>query len=75
MSIYPSKNEAILALEHNNTTSEIIINTLKPNKPLHFTDSTGEIWTFITRRQNRIYLLAKTKDMKRYKEICYKTNY
>jgi hypothetical protein len=75
--IYASKTNAIQALEYNNTTPEIIMNTLqtKPNHPLNFTDSNGDVWTFITRRQNRVYLMAKTHDMKKYEEICYKANY
>jgi hypothetical protein len=72
-----AKVEAIQALQHNNTTPEIIINTLqtKPNEPMVFTDSSGEKWTFITRKQNRVYLMAKTQDMKKYEEICFKANY
>ena len=77
MSMSSHKIDAIQTLEHNNTTPEIIINTLqtKPNQPMMFTNDKGEKWTFITRKQNRVYLMAKTPDMKKYEEICYKANY
>ena len=77
MSAITPKMEAIQTLEHNNTTPEIIMNILqtKPNQPMIFTDDKGEKWTFITRKQNRVYLMAKTPDMKKYEQICYKANY
>lgn len=74
MQMQSYKQDAISALEYNNTTPEVTINILqnKPNIPMIMIDYYGDIWTFITRRQHRVYLLAKTKEMNKYLEICYK---
>lgn len=63
--------EAMEALQFNKLHPETLFSLIsyQPNKMLVLRDEHDNSWTFITREQNRKYLLTKSNTMSTYKEI------
>jgi len=65
------KDHANNVLSYHSTCPERILSLLRdgivPNVVLK--DEHNEEWTFVHRHRCRIYLMAKTKDMKRFEEV------
>ena len=69
--ILSSKHDAILTLHHHHIEPENLIIKLcnTPNMVLTFKDSNSITWSFMIRKRNRIFLMAKNEYMTRYEEI------
>jgi hypothetical protein len=62
---------ALETLAHHNHTPESLLRLIGnfPEKIITFTDSNKEVWSFVSRRRCRLFLLAKTANMKKYEDI------
>ena len=71
------KDHAHNVLSYHSTSPEFILSLLRdgilPNVVLK--DENNEEWTFVHRHRCRFYLMAKTKDMKRFEEVYTATFY
>jgi hypothetical protein len=71
------KDHAHNVLSYHSTSPEFILSLLRdgilPNIVLK--DQNNEEWTFVHRHRCRFYLMAKTKDMKRFEEVYTSTFY
>jgi hypothetical protein len=71
MSSVPFTRQAFNVLLHNYTTPESVLQQMvdSPNTIMTYVDANEETWSFIARRRCRLFLLAKTTDMKKYEDI------
>jgi len=71
------KDHANNVLSYHSTSPESILSLLRngilPNIVLK--DENNDEWTFVCRHRCRFYLMAKTKDMKRFEEVYTTTFY
>jgi hypothetical protein len=65
------KQHALEILAYHNHTPESLLQLIGnfPEKIITFTTSNKEVWSFISRRRCRLFLLAKTANMKNYEDV------
>ena len=63
--------QAMNVLQQYNLTPEHLLSRMvdTPNEVVIYQDEHQNIWHFVARRRCRLFLLAKTPDMKNYEDI------
>ena len=71
------KDHANNVLSYHSTSPEFILSLLRNGlvQNVVLKDEQNEEWTFVYRHRCRFYLMAKTKDMKRFEEVYTATFY
>jgi hypothetical protein len=71
MSSTPFTRQAFNVLLHNYTTPESLLQQMvdSPNTVITYVDANEQSWSFIARRRCRLFLLAKTAEMKKYEDV------
>ena len=71
MSSIPFTRQAFYVLLHHDTSPESLLQQMvdSPHKIITYMDANQETWSFIARRRCRLFLLAKTADMRKYEDI------
>lgn len=71
MSSVSFTHQALHVLLHHYTSPESLLQQMidSPNTIITYVDINNETWSFIARRRCRLFLLAKTADMKKYEDI------
>ena len=65
------KQCALETLTHHNHTPESLLKIIGnfPEKIITFSHSNNEVWSFISRRRCRLFLLAKNTNMEKFEDI------
>ena len=65
------KQHALEILAYHNHTPESLLQIIGnfPEKIISLTTSNNEVWSFVSRRRCRLFLLAKTANMKNYEDV------
>ena len=63
--------QATNVLQFHDTTPELLLSEMvnHPNKIVIYKDEHEHAWHFVARRRCRLFLLAKTPEMKNYEDI------
>uniref|UniRef100_A0A6C0BGR5 Uncharacterized protein n=1 Tax=viral metagenome TaxID=1070528 RepID=A0A6C0BGR5_9ZZZZ len=71
MSSVSFTRQAFNVLLHHYTSPESLLQQMvdSPNAVITYVDANEETWSFIARRRCRLFLLAKTGEMKKYEDI------
>lgn len=71
MSTMSITRQATNVLQFNNITPEMLLSEMvhNPNAMIIYKDEHEHAWQFVARRRCRLFLLAKTPEMKNYEDI------
>ena len=71
MSSVSFTRQAFNVLLHHYTSPESLLQQMvdSPNTVITYVDANQETWSFVARRRCRLFLLAKTGEMKKYEDI------
>jgi len=71
MSSVSFTRQAFNVLLHHYTSPESLLQQMvdSPNAVITYVDANEETWSFIARRRCRLFLLAKTGEMKKYEDV------
>lgn len=71
MSSVSFTRQAFNVLLHHYTSPESLLQQMvdSPNTVITYVDANEETWSFIARRRCRLFLLAKTGEMKKYEDV------
>ena len=63
--------QAFNVLLHHDTSPESLLQQMvdSPHNIITYVDANHETWSFVARRRCRLFLLAKTAEMKKYEDI------
>jgi hypothetical protein len=71
MTSVPFTRQAYDVLLHHDTSPESLLQQMadSPHTIITYVDGNQETWSFVARRRCRLFLLAKTADMRKYEDI------